>query len=86
MSELDFEDYDVGETGLLRYRGWEFLSFGVKDKSDFKPMAPLPEEYEPKPEPESAAQRIARKLHAMWTSFISPKESREMCPKRTTAS
>ena len=67
----------MDETGLLRYRGWEFLSFGVKDKTDFKPMAPLPEEYAPKPEPESAAQRIARKLHAMWTSFISPKEKQE---------
>lgn len=74
VSELDFEDYDVGETGPLRYRGWEFLSFGVKDKSDFKPMAPLPEEYEPKPEPESAVQRTARKLYVLWTSFISPKE------------
>ena len=77
VSELDFEDYDMGETGPLRYRGWEFLSFGVKDKSDFKPMAPLPEEYEPKPEPESAAQRIGRKLHTLWMSLISPKEKQE---------
>lgn len=62
VSELDFEDYDMGETGLLRYRGWQFLSFGVKDKSGVKPMAPLPEEYEPKPEAPSAMQRLGQRL------------------------
>ncbi len=51
VSKLDFEDFDQGETGTLRYRGWEFLSFGLKDKSAIKPIAPLPEEYEPQPEP-----------------------------------
>lgn len=59
VSQLDFEDFDVNETGPLRYRGWEFLSFGVKDKSAFKPMAPLAEEYEGKPEPKVGMQRLA---------------------------
>ena len=77
VSELDFDDFDIDETGLLRYRGWEFLSFGVKDKSGSKPMAPLPEEYEPKPEPESAAQRTARRLHALWTRFMAAKGKQE---------
>ena len=49
VSQLDYEDLDVGETGPLRYRGWQFLSFGVKDKSAIKPMAPLPEEYDQPP-------------------------------------
>ena len=66
VSQLDYEDFDLGEIGPLRYRGWEFLSFGVKDKSDFKPMAPLPEEYEYRPgEPKSICQRIGEKLKAM---------------------
>lgn len=51
VSKLNFEDFDEGETGTLRYRGWEFLSFGLKDKSGIKPIAPLPEEYEPRPKP-----------------------------------
>lgn len=46
VSELDYDDFDVDETGPLRYRGWEFLSFGVRDKSAVKPIAPLPEEYD----------------------------------------
>ncbi len=66
VSQLVYEDFDDGEAGPLRYRGWEFLSFGVKDKSDFKPMAPLPEEYEYRPgEPKSIRQRIGEKLKAM---------------------
>lgn len=60
VSELDFEDFDIGETGPLRYRGWEFLSFGVQDKSGIQPMAPLPEEYDQPPaEKNSAVQRFA---------------------------
>lgn len=58
VSQLDFEDFDVGETGPLRYRGREFLSFGVKDKSSIKPLAPLPEEYEPRPGPQPWHVRI----------------------------
>ena len=66
VSEIDYEDFDLGETGPLRYRGWEFLSFGVKDKSGFKPMAPLAEEYEAKPEPKPALQRAGEKLQSLW--------------------
>ena len=66
VSQLDFEDFDVNETGPLRYRGWEFLSFGVKDKSDFKPMAPLAEEYEAKPEPTSRIQKLAHYVLTLW--------------------
>lgn len=50
VSEIDFDDYDIGETGPLRYRTWEFLSFNIPDRSDMKPLAPLPEEYEPAPD------------------------------------
>lgn len=77
VSELDYEDYDIGETGLLRYRGWQFLSFGVKDKSGIKPMAPLPEEYEPRPEPESAKHRIVRKLRVLWGKLATPRAKAE---------
>ena len=81
VSELDFDDFDINETGLLRYRGWQFLSFGVKDKSAIKPVAPLPEEYESKPEPESRVQRATRKLHALWTRFMNSKEKRATVPE-----
>lgn len=50
VSEIDFDDFDIGETGPLRYRTWEFLSFNIPDRSDMKPIAPLPEEYEPAPD------------------------------------
>ncbi len=66
VSQLDYEDFDAGETGPLRYRGWEFLSFGVKDKSGFEPMAPLAEEYEPRPEPKSAIQRAGEQIASLW--------------------
>lgn len=66
ISQLNYEDFDVGETGPLRYRGWEFLSFGVKDKSGFKPMAPLAEEYEAQAEPKTALQRAGDRLHSLW--------------------
>ncbi len=59
VSQIDFEDFDVGETGPLRYRGWEFMSFGVKDKSHIKPMAPLPEEYDRTVEEESLRDKAA---------------------------
>ncbi len=45
VSRLNYEDFDVGEAGELRYRGDEFLSFGLLDKSDIQPMMPLPDEY-----------------------------------------
>lgn len=45
VSRLNYEDFDVGETGELRYRGDEFLSFGLLDKSNIPPMMPLPDEY-----------------------------------------
>lgn len=59
VSEMDYDDFDIGETDLLRYRGWEFLSFGVKDKSHIKPMAPLPEEYDCIEEEESLCDKAA---------------------------
>ena len=60
VSELDFGDFDVGENGPLRYRGWQFLSFGVKDKSGIEPMAPLPEEYDqPQAEKPSPVRQFA---------------------------
>jgi len=59
VSQFDFEDFDIGETGPLRYRGWEFLSFGVKDKSHIKPIAPLPEEYDRIEEEESLRDKAA---------------------------
>lgn len=46
VSRLNYKDFDVGETGELRYRGNEFLSFGLMDKSDIPPMMPLPDEYD----------------------------------------
>lgn len=46
VSRLNYEDFDVGETGELRYRAGEFLSFGLLDKSDIPPMMPLPDEYD----------------------------------------
>lgn len=73
VSEIDYEDFDIGETGLLRYRGWEFLSFGVKDKSHIKPIAPLPEEFESAPEPESALASIREKVTGLWTKLTSQK-------------
>lgn len=66
VSELDYDDFDVGETGPLRYRGGEFLSFGVKDKSGITPMAPLPDEYESRPEPKSAIQRAREQIASLW--------------------
>lgn len=71
VSEIDYEDFDIGETDLLRYRGWQFLSFGVKDKSHIKPIAPLPEEYEPAPEPQSALAKAWEKAAALWTKLTS---------------
>lgn len=59
VSEIDYDDFDIGETDLLRYRGLEFLSFGVKDKSHIKPMAPLPEEYDYIEEEESLRDKAA---------------------------
>lgn len=73
VSQLDYEDFDIGETDLLRYRGWQFLSFGVKDKSHIKPIAPLPEEYEPVPEPDSALASICEKVAGLWTNLTSRK-------------
>ena len=46
VSRLNYEDFDVGETGELRYRGDEFLSFGLLNKSNIPPMMPLPDEYD----------------------------------------
>lgn len=65
VSEIDYDDFDIGETDLLRYRGWEFLSFGVKDKSHIKPMAPLPEEYDCIEEEESLREKAAGFLSKM---------------------
>lgn len=67
VSELNFEDFDLDETGTLRYRGWEFLSFGLKDKSGVKPIAPLPEEYEPRPEPKRRRISLKEALMALRT-------------------
>lgn len=65
VSQIDFEDFDVGATGPLRYRGWEFLSFGVKDKSHITPMAPLPEEYDRVEEEESLRDKAASFLSGL---------------------
>lgn len=73
VSQLDYEDFDIGESGPLRYRGWQFLSFGVKDKSHIKPIAPLPEEYEPAPERKSALSKAGEKAVALWTKLTSRK-------------
>lgn len=81
VSEIDYEDFDLGETGPLRYRGWEFLSFGVKDKSHIKPMAPLPEEYEPAPEPESALEKLRSRLNSLRTKQSSGKLQSDATPE-----
>lgn len=73
VSEIDYDDFDIGETGPLRYRGWQFLSFGVKDKSHIKPIAPLPEEFDPAPEPVSAFAGVREKLAWLWTKLTSRK-------------
>ena len=68
VSEIDYDDFDVGETGLLRYRGGEFLSFGVRDKSHIQPIAPLPDEYDrAEPRKQSIVQRIAAWVKAQTT-------------------
>lgn len=84
VSEIDYEDFDIGETDLLRYRGWQFLSFGVKDKSHIKPIAPLPEEYEPAPEPQSALAKAGEKVAALWTKLTSrtAQQSDEAAPPK----
>lgn len=84
VSEIDYEDFDIGETDLLRYRGWQFLSFGVKDKSHIKPIAPLPEEYEPAPEPQSALAKAGEKAAALWTKLTSrtAQQSDEAAPPK----
>lgn len=84
VSEFDYEDFDIGETDLLRYRGWQFLSFGVKDKSHIKPIAPLPEEYEPAPEPQSALAKAGEKAAALWTKLTSrtAQQSDEAAPPK----
>lgn len=82
VSELDYDDFDVGETGPLRYRGWEFLSFGVKDKSGITPMAPLPDEYEPRPEPKSASQRAGEQIASLWRRLTIRPVKREAAEKK----
>ena len=84
VSEIDYDDFDIGESGPLRYRGWEFLSFGVKDKSHIKPIAPLPEEYEPVPEPKSALSKAGEKAVALWTKLTSrtAQQSDEAAPPK----
>ena len=76
VSEIDYDDFDIGETDLLRYRGWEFLSFGVKDKSHIKPIAPLPEEYEPAPEQKSTAVKVKESIIALWNKLTSRSEAK----------
>lgn len=76
VSEIDFDDYDIGETGPLRYRTWEFLSFNIPDRSGMKPIAPLPEEYEPAPDEitvevewegtKARMNALKEKLAALW--------------------
>ena len=85
VSQLVYEDYDDGETGPLRYRGWEFLSFGVKDKSDFEPMAPLPEEYEPRPAPPSGMQRVKARLCSLLHRAGTRPVRREEAPVEKTS-
>lgn len=76
VSRLNYEDFDLDETGELRYRGSEFLSFGLMDKSGIPPMAPLPEEYAP---PSQPPRRIARQKHS------SPQQvSPDACKPSTT--
>lgn len=50
VPEEDYQDFGTGDKGPLRYRTWEYLSFNLPDRSDVKPLAPLPEEYEPTPD------------------------------------
>lgn len=75
VSEIDYDDFDLGETGPLRYRGWEFLSFGVKDKSHIKPLAPLPEEYDRIEEEDSLRDKAAAFLSGLTERTC--KESQE---------
>lgn len=78
VSELNFEDFDLDETGTLRYRGWEFLSFGLKDKSGIEPIAPLPEEYEPRPEPKRRRIPLKECIRSLWT-----RHARHYAPQKT---
>ncbi len=80
VSKLNFEDFDEGETGTLRYRGWEFLSFGLKDKSGIKPIAPLPEEYEPRPKPKRRRIPLKEAFMALRT-----RHARHSAPQKTEA-
>lgn len=47
VPEADYQDFDAGDKGPLRYRTWEYLSFCAKDMSEVEPISPLPEEYDP---------------------------------------
>lgn len=80
MSKLNFEDFDQGETGTLRYREGEFLSFGLKDKSGLKPIAPLPEEYEPRPEPKRRRIPLKEAFVALRT-----RHAQHSAPQKTEA-
>lgn len=66
VSDILYNSYEHGEVDLLRYRGWELLSFGT-NLEDVKPIAPLPEEHNWQPEDESRWHRMLRWINAkLW--------------------
>lgn len=66
VSDILYNTYEHGEVDLLRYRGWELLSFGG-NLEDVKPIAPLPEEHNWQPEDESRWHRMLRWINAkLW--------------------
>lgn len=68
VPEEDYQDFGTGDKGPLRYRTWEYLSFNLPDRSNVKPLAPLPEEYEPAPD-EITVEVDWEGAQAKWAAF-----------------
>lgn len=68
VPEEDYQDFGTGDKGPLRYRTWEYLSFNLPDRSDVKPLAPLPKEYEPAPD-EITVEEDWAGAQAKWAAF-----------------
>ncbi|MBQ8555694.1 MAG: DUF2500 family protein [Clostridia bacterium] len=70
VEETEYEDFKPGDTASLRYRTWEFLSFGAKDMSGIEPLSPLPDEDVPSPDTEDDIaldwSGVETRVKALW--------------------
>ncbi len=66
VSDILYNSYEYGEVDLLRYRGWDLLTFGG-NLEEVKPIAPLPEEHNWQSKDESRWQRMICWINAkLW--------------------